>query len=94
MGHVGITSNRRFESDACGPALRAYARAPQPERWAPVRIVTGLCPEHSSEILIPSRRNAHDARAPLTQDPAARDVKIEQRIPQCAAEVRTPLGEI
>lgn len=35
------TSNNALESDACGPALRAYARAPQRERRA-VRAKLGI----------------------------------------------------
>jgi hypothetical protein len=32
LGMANITANNAFESDACGSALRAYARAPQRER--------------------------------------------------------------
>ena len=34
MNERRLQSNRRLESDALVPALRAYTRAPQPERWA------------------------------------------------------------
>ncbi len=37
--------------------------------------------EQASEILVPHRCNADDARAAVALDPAARDIELEQRIP-------------
>jgi hypothetical protein len=37
-----LTPNRRFVSDAICPALRAYARAPQPERYTAEKVYEWL----------------------------------------------------